>query len=219
MKIIAVVPAWNEAQTIAQVVGQLKPLLDEVVVVDDASADDTARLAAAAGAVVLRHLLNRGQGAALRTGTRWAFNQDADIVVHFDADGQFSVDDLPALLAPLKAGQADIVFGSRFLRDNSLPPLKRHLIMPLARLINRWLFGIRLTDPQNGLRAFTHEAFTKIIWQEDGMAHCSEILLLAHRRSLRLKEVPMTVIYHHYGQKLSGGIKILKDLVVNKLNR
>jgi glycosyltransferase involved in cell wall biosynthesis len=220
MKTIAVVPALNEAPTIAQVVAQLKPMVDEVVVIDDGSWDDTARQARAAGAMVVSHLLNRGQGAALRTGTLWALAAGADLIVHFDADGQFTAGDLPTLLAPLKAGQADIVFGSRFLRaGNRLPPGKRYLIMPLARLINRLFGGVRLTDPQSGLRAFTATAFAKISWQEDRMAHCSEILWQAERHGLRIKEVPMTVIYSGYGQKFGSGLKILGDLLINKLIR
>lgn len=224
-KVICVIPAFNEAENISAVIKSVLEKGYAAVVVDDFSLDDTAPKAQAAGAVVLRHLFNRGQGAALRTGSRWAMERGANIIIHFDADGQFLASDLPALIKPLQDKQADIVFGSRFLpaggtgkRQNKMPFSKRWIIMPLARFVNRCL-GLRLSDPQSGLRAFQAEAFSRLAWQEDRMAHCSEILMLAKANHLRLAEVPMTVIYKQYGQKLSGGFKILKDLLLNKLTR
>lgn len=219
MKIYCIIPAWNEANNIGRVITEVLPLVDKVVVVDDASTDNTAEVAEQAGAEVLKHFINRGQGASLRTGTNYALKQDADIIIHFDADGQFQAYDLEGLIAPLKNNSADIVFGSRFLASgNKMPWTKRYLILPLARLVNRVFLGVKLTDPQSGLRAFTAGAGTKILWREDRMAHCSEILALAHQQHLRIKEVPMTVIYHHFGQHFSGGFKILRDLFLNKLN-
>lgn len=218
MKIVCVIPAYNEALRIGPVIKDVLPLVDLVVVVDDASTDNTAEVAEQAGAFVLKHFINRGQGASLRTGTHYALSAGADIIIHFDADGQFLTSDLPTLLKPLKNNEADIVFGSRFLNTkNKIPKTKRYLIMPLAHLVNRVFFGIKLTDPQSGLRAFTAVAGTKLNWREDRMAHCSEILALVHQNYLRIEEVPMTVIYHHFGQPFSGGFKILKDLFLNKL--
>jgi len=229
MKIYCIIPAYNEANNIGRVIAEVLPLVDKVVVVDDASTDNTVEVAKQAGAQVLKHFINRGQGASLRTGTHYALSVGADIIIHFDADGQFLSSDLPTLLKPLKNNEADIVFGSRFLQTspkplgegglsiNNIPKTKRYLIMPLAHLVNRVFFGIKLTDPQSGLRAFTAVAGTKLNWREDRMAHCSEILALAHQNHLRIKEVPMTVIYHHFGQRFSGGFKILKDLFLNKL--
>ena len=219
MKIVCVIPAYNEALRIGSVIKDVLPLVNSVVVVDDGSNDNTVEVAKQAGAQVLKHFINRGQGASLRTGTHYALSQGADIIIHFDADGQFLASDLPALLEPLKSNEADIVFGSRFLNtENKIPKIKRYLIIPLAHLVNRVFFGIKLTDPQSGLRAFTAEVNAKLNWREDGMAHCSEILALAHQNHLRIKEVPITVIYHHFGQTFSGGFKILKDLFLNKLS-
>lgn len=219
MKVFCVIPAWNEEENIGRVVAEVLLVVDTVLVVDDASADKTAQVAEQARAQVLKHFLNRGQGAALRTGTDYALTQGADIIVHFDADGQFLASDIESLIAPLRAGEAEIVFGSRFLAaNNQVPKVKRCLIMPLARLFNRLFLGVKLTDPQSGLRAFSASAGRQLNWQEDRMAHCSEILWLAHRHNLRIKEVPMTVIYHNFGQRLSGGFKILKDLLFNKLS-
>ncbi len=218
MKVICVIPAWNESKNISKVISQVRPFVAEVVVIDDASRDDTASLATAAGATVLSHPINRGQGAALQTGNDYALGHGADIIVHFDADDQFQASEIKDVIAPLLAGQADIVFGSRFLgKKSQLPRAKRYLIMPLAKLFNRLFFGIKLSDPQNGFRAMTKETAQKIRISNREMAHNSEIQAKAFRARLRITEVPITVTYHDFGQRFSGGLKIIRDLVINKI--
>jgi len=218
MKIITVIPAYNEANHIGPVIAQLKSYVDEVIVVDDSSHDNTYELARLAGAVVVRHIINRGQGAALRTGTQLALDRGADIIIHFDADDQFQAEDIPEMLAPLRNGSADAVLGSRFLTKKSdLPKIKEYLIMPLARFINRLLFNIKLSDPQSGFRALSRASAEKLNIEHDGMAHCTEIIYKLFKNGDRVVEVPITVIYHEYGQKLSGGFKILKDIIIQKL--
>lgn len=218
MRIICVIPAWNESKNITKVVSQVRPFVDEVVVVDDASRDDTAALAMAAGATVLSHPINRGQGAALQTGNDYALSSGADIIVHFDADDQFQALEIKDMTAPLLAGEADIVFGSRFLGKKSrLPKAKRYLIMPLAKLFNRLFLGIRLSDPQNGFRAMTKETARKIQIDNREMAHNSEIQAKAFRARLRIAEIPITVTYHDFGQRFAGGLKIIQDLLINKI--
>ena len=220
MKVTVVIPAYNEEKGIAQVIAEVKSVVDDVIVVDDCSRDHTYQIAKQAGAISLRHIINRGQGAALRTGTRCALEGGADIIVHFDADGQFLVEDIAKVVAPLIAGEADVVFGSRFL-DNStrMPVIKKKLIMPLARLVNFWFLGVKMTDPQSGFRAFTRQVGLKLKWHQDRMAHCSEILSLVVRNHWCIKEVPITVIYREFGQNLFGGFKILSDLLIKKINR
>lgn len=219
LKLAVVIPAYNEAERLAPVLAGLKGKADWLIVVDDASGDQTAAVAEQSGALVLKHLVNRGQGAALRTGTHQALALGAEIIVHFDADGQFLVSDIPALIKPIADKQADIVFGSRFLlkEKNQFPFFKRWFLFPLARLVNRWLLGINQSDPQIGLRAFNRAAAEGLNWREDRMAHCSEILALA--KNWRVAEVPATVIYTRYGQGLSGGLRIIKELFLNKLSR
>ena len=218
MKITAVIPAYNEAAQIAAVVSGLKPYVNEIIVVDDASRDRTGAEALGAGALVLRHIINRDQGAALRTGTDFALRRGADIIIHFDADGQFLAEDIPSVIAPLLKGTADAVLGSRFMgKESKMPKSKRYLIMPLARFINRLFFNIRLSDPQSGFRALNRTAAEKIKIKSDGKAHCSEIIYQLFRQKLRVQEVPITVLYHHYGQKFSGGLTIIKDLIIQKL--
>ena len=218
MKIICVIPAWNEGKNIAKVITGAKPFVDEIVVVDDGSSDDTAAVAEAAGATVFRHPINRGQGAALQTGNDYALDHGADIIVHFDADDQFLAAEIKDMVAPIIAGRADIVFGSRFLgKKANLPPVKRYLIMPLARIFTRVILGIKLSDPQNGFRAMSRLAAEKIRISNREMAHNSEIQIKAFREKLRVTEVPITVVYHHFGQKLSGGFKVAKDLLIHKI--
>lgn len=218
MKIICVIPAFNEEKNIEKVVGGVRPLVDEIVVVDDCSIDRTGELAAARGATVLRHIINRDQGAALRTGNEYALANGADVIVHFDADGQFAAEEIKDVVAPIINGEADIVFGSRFLgKKSEIPRFKENVLFPLARIVNRFVLGINTTDPQSGFRAMSRKAAEQIIIEHRGRAHCSEILHKSFKQNLRVKEVPMTVVYHKFGLKLSDGLNILEDLFLAKL--
>jgi len=220
VKIFCVIPAFNEEKNIATVINQVKPLVDVVVVVDDCSSDLTADYAAKTGAVLLKHIINRGQGAALRTGTEYCLNNNADIIVHFDADGQFLSKDIEKVVAPIKNGEAQVVFGSRFLdsaHSSEMPIFKKYFIMPLAKAVNKIFFNINLTDPQSGFRAMSSEAARKINWKQDRMAHCSEIMFEVKKNNFKVKEIPTKVIYHNFGQSFSGGLKILKELFIAML--
>jgi len=218
MKIFCVIPAYNEAKSIAKVVAKVKPLVNELIIVDDCSRDDTYVLAKATGVTVLHHIINRGQGAALQTGNAYALLHGADIIVHFDADDQFDANEIKDVVRPILTDEADIVFGSRFLeKESNMPWMKKNIIMPLARAINKIFFGINLTDPQSGFRAMKKEFAQNLIIENDGMAHCNEILIKAFQSQHRIKEVPITVHYHEFGQKFSGGFKIIKDLIYKQL--
>jgi len=214
MKISCVIPAYNESQNIITVVNKVKPLVDEVVVIDDCSGDNTYELAKTTTAIVLRHPINRGQGAALQTGDQYALDHGADIVVHFDADDQFKAEEIKDLIKPIIENKADAVFGSRFLGSANFPYVKRVVIMPLARLINRF-FGITLSDPQSGFRALNRQTLSQIKIENRGMAHCSEILYKTFKSGAHIIEVPITVTYHEFGQSFGGGFKIIKDLIIH----
>jgi len=219
MKIFCVIPSWNQANTLEKVVNDVSKFCDNIVIVDDGSTDQTKEVVKNLPAHFISHAINRGQGAALKTGTQFAKEYGADIVVHFDADGQFRAEDLQKIVAPIINNQAQIVFGSRFLDTTTkMPEFKKKFIMPLARFINKYVFRINLTDPQSGFRALGPLALQEIDWRQDRMAHCSEILVAAHRSGLTIAEVPITVIYHEFGQKIGGGLKILRDLFLSKLN-
>ena len=224
MKVVAVVPAFNEAQIIGAVIRGLRQFVDAVIVVDDGSLDQTAAVAAQQRAMALRHFLNRGQGAALQTGITWALRQGADIIVTFDADGQHDPNDLKQLVAPIRDGRYDVTLGSRFLRHArpSIPPARRYLLM-LAAVFDRLRSGIRVTDTHNGLRAFSRSAAAAITIRQDGMAHASEILDEIARLRLRYVEVPVAISYTSYsrakGQTWHSGRRILWDLVRQRFSR
>ncbi len=222
-RVVIVVPAYNEAETIASVVSELRDSGREVVVVDDGSADDTARLARGAGGVVLRHVINRGQGAALQTGIEYALARGASVIVTFDADGQHRVDDIGRLVEALRNGNADVAIGSRFLSAESTIPWRRRLVLRAAILFTHVVSGISLTDAHNGLRAFRRDAASQIRLTLDGMAHASEIVDQIHSRGLRVVEVPVVVRYTAYslkkGQSGVAAIRIAFDYLVMKVFR
>ena len=218
MKIFCVIPAYNEKETIVKVLKEVKKFISNIIVVDDGSGDNTSKLAKHEGVIVLRHIINRGQGAALRTGTEFALLYGAEVVIHFDADGQFMAKEILNVLQPIKTGEADVVFGSRFLgKKSNMPLFKKAVIMPLGRIVNKLFLGINLTDPQSGFRALSRKAATEIKIEQSGMAHCSEILRKVIVLKYKIKEVPITVIYYDFGQKFSGGVKILKELFFGRL--
>ncbi len=219
MKIFIVVPAFNESKHITAVIDDLQRHgYNNIVVVDDGSTDNTAALARQRGVVVLRHLVNRGMGAALQTGNTYALQQGADIVVHFDGDGQMQAKDIAKVVAPIIAGEVEVVFGSRFLDNTSqIPWSKKHLLLPVSRVINFFFTGLWLSDAHNGFRALSRSALSQIYISYDGMAHNSEIVEQVRKKRLSFCEVPVTIIYHRYGQSIAGGIKIVRDLILGKI--
>ncbi|NCD00903.1 glycosyltransferase family 2 protein [bacterium] len=218
-KIFIVIPAYNEEKNIYKTVLDVKQYFSNIIVIDDGSKDNTIKLAKKAGAIVLAHKTNRGQGAALQTGNDYALLKGADMVVHFDGDGQFLASEIKDLIYPIENEGYEVVFGSRFLgKKSEIPKFKEKIILPIGRIINKIFLNVNTTDPQNGFRAINRKALKIIDIKNDGMAHCSEILYKTKKYNLKFKEIPVTVIYNHFGQKFSSGFKILKDLFVSKLN-
>jgi len=217
-KIFCIIPAYNEEKTIIEVIKRVKPQVDKAIVVDDGSTDRTFKLAEKQGATVLKHIVNRGQGAALQTGTEYALDKGAEVIVHFDADGQFAAAEIKEVVEPIIKDEADVIFGSRFLTKGSyIPWFKKYIIIPLARIVNKIFLGVILTDPQSGFRALSKKAAKEIKIEQDRMAHCSEIMSKVFSHNFRVKEVPITVIYHDFGQRFNEGLKILKDLLIARL--
>jgi glycosyltransferase involved in cell wall biosynthesis len=196
-----------------------------VVVADDGSTDDTWAQLNGLGVHRLRHPFNLGQGAALQSAMSYALHRGADYIVHFDADGQHNPDDIESLLAPLIADEADVVLGSRFLREEdwlAVPPQRRRLLRA-AVVVNALLTGLWLSDAHNGFRAFTRGAARQIHLYENGFAHASEILVQIRERKLRYVERPTRIRYTDYsqfkGQKATNSINIVLDLLIRRLLR
>lgn len=219
-RIAVVVPAFNESQTIAEVVGQLRLRVAHCIVVDDGSTDDTAAAATGAGAVVLRHVVNRGQGAAMLTGIRYALLEEPDAIVTFDADGQHDPADIPSLVAPILEGRAEISLGSRFLGRTEGMPASRRLLLRGGILFTRIFSGISVSDVHNGLRALSPGAARQLTITLDGMAHASEILDQIRTRGWRFVEVPTTIRYSAYslgkGQSAFNSIRIVVQLILQR---
>lgn len=223
-KIFVVVPAYNEEKSIPFVLNDLrKNNYDNIIVVDDGSKDTTTKSSQHAGAIVLTHHVNRGQGAALRTGTEYALSQGADIIVHFDADGQMRAEDIKPVIRPLIKGAADVSFGSRFLEKKSSIPFLRKTLLLFGRVFMTAFFGVKTKDPQSGFRALTRKAAQHIEITQRGMAHCSEILEQVHKKQLTFTEVPVTIFYTDYskqhGQDNMAALKIAAKLIWSKLMR
>ena len=225
MKLLIVIPAFNEAQVIADVLKKIPKKINgirtiETVVVNDGSQDQTSQISSLNSITVIDHLLNRGAGAATKTGLTYAKNIDADITVTFDADGQHLHEDLLKIITPILESKADLVIGSRFLQKQNVP-LDRLILNKAANLATLLLFGTFSTDSQSGLRAFSKKAVKLIDFKSDRMEFSSEILLEARKNSLKVKEVPTKAIYSVYskakGQKNTNALPIFIRFIVKLL--
>ncbi len=221
--IVVVIPAYNESTRVAAAVGDAACFSDHIVVVDDCSTDETAHVAKTAGATVLRHVINRGQGAALQTGMDFALQAlGADVVVHFDADGQMRGDEIPMMVKPIVDGDADVVLGSRFLGSPAKDmPVIRKILVRLGTVFTMVLSGIRVTDTHNGFRAFSRKAAGDIRISLDRMAHASEIIDLVKTKRFRFVERPVTITYSpetlRKGQSTIKALLTAKDILKKKV--
>jgi len=193
--IIAAVPAYNEEIAIGSVVLRTKKYADTVLVVDDGSSDKTAEVARLAGATVIRHDINLGKGTALRDAFLRAKETDADILVCLDADGQHNPDEIPALLAPLQDGTADMVIGSRFMDVKNSVPAYRRAGQEVLNYLTNSVAHSHVTDSQSGFRAFSKKAIQSLSLEEGGIGIESYLQRAAHDHHLRVTEVPITCRY------------------------
>lgn len=218
-----VIAAYNEAKAIEAVVAGVRRASYPVIVVDDGSTDATGEIARRAGASVITHPVNLGQGAALQTGLDYALARGADILVTFDADGQHRPSDIPRLIEALAAHDADYALGSRFLGGAVNLPAKRRLMLKAATWFTRFTTGLALTDTHNGLRAITRRGAQRIRLKQNRMAHASEILHQIALSGLAYVEAPVTIEYSAYslakGQRLSDSVAILIDLFARRMHR
>lgn len=214
-----VIPLYNEASVIAEVIQGLVPSFPNVVCVDDGSSDGSAEIARAAGAHLVRHPINLGQGAALQTGIEYALSQPGcAYIVTFDADGQHRVSDAVEMVELARTEDVAIVFGSRFLDDRTNPGWMKKVILKTAVWVTNMSTGLRLTDAHNGLRVIRRDAARLVQLQQDRMAHATEIVLQLGNTGLPWREHPVELLYTDYskakGQSVLNSINILVDLVV-----
>lgn len=202
---------------VGDVIRGVRSVFPNIVCVDDGSIDDSACEVAEAGAVLVQHPINLGQGAALQTGIDYALRRPgADYFVTFDSDGQHQVEDALAMVQRLRDEPLDVVIGSRFLDGRSNVGALKRVVLRMAVLFERLATGLKLTDAHNGLRALNRAAATAIRIEQNRMAHASEIPAQIARHKLRYAEHPVQVVYTEYskskGQSVWNSINILSDL-------
>ena len=222
--VCVVVPVFNEGTVVRSVVDEILTQFCRVVVVDDGSTDGSSELLRATSAILVRHPVNLGQGAALQTGIEAGLRDpEVEYFVTFDSDGQHRVSDAVSMVRALRGGEVDVVLGSRFLGDSSGIPLSKRLSLGLVRWLMNLTTGMRLTDAHNGLRAFNRRFARSLHLQENGMAHASEIVSQVARGSFDYREWPVQIAYTAYsvgkGQPLMNGVNILFDMIFDASRR
>jgi len=214
--VVAAIPCFNEERFIGSVVLKARKHVDQVVVVDDGSTDATAETASSAGAVVVRHNRNQGVGAATRTAFRKAREMGADVMVRLDGDGQHNADEIPAVIAPILRGEADVVVGSRFMAGKERPPLFRRIGQRVLTTTTNVGSGTQIKDSQSGFRAFSAKALEKMKLTENGFSVESEMQFAIARNGLRVVEVPIAVIYTDKAKRnpVGHGVSVLSRVLV-----
>jgi polyprenyl-phospho-N-acetylgalactosaminyl synthase len=216
---------FNEASSIGSVVADLRHHFPRVVCVDDGSSDGCDQVAAAAGATVVRHPVNLGQGAALQTGFDFALEDRTwRHVVTFDADGQHRPTDAVAMLEVARTTGCQVVLGSRFLTKAANVadiPRGRRLVLRAATLFTRASTGLELSDTHNGLRVLSRRAVEVMDLSLNGMAHASQLLSQVAANRLSYVEAPVSIAYTEYsrtrGQSNANALNIAFDLAVERL--
>lgn len=221
-KIFFVIPAFNEGKSIGRVVNELKKAgYNNIIVIDDGSKDNTYAEAKKRKAIVLKHIINRGQGAALRTGIDYALKNGAEFIVTFDSDGQHRIEDLEAMLGPVVKGEVDVTLGSRFLKKTDMP-LSRKILLKGSILVQWVFYGVKLSDAHNGYRVLSRRAAEQIRIDSDRMEHASEIVEEIMKKKIKYKEVPVIIRYSGYSMKKGeasffGAVKILFKMVIRRI--
>ncbi|WP_022864774.1 glycosyltransferase family 2 protein [Varibaculum cambriense] len=214
-----IIPVYNEDQVIGQVVKDLISTFPHVVCIDDGSRDRSAAVAAAAGATVIRHPVNLGQGAGLQTGIEYVRGfTPAKYLLTFDADGQHRVEDGLAMVEQAEKEDLAIVFGSRFLSSQTQVGWMKRLVLKTAARVTARRTGLQLTDAHNGLRVLRRDAFEQVNLLQNRMAHASEIVAQLAKTGLPWAEHSVYIRYTDYskakGQSLLNSINILTELLI-----
>ncbi|MFF2953890.1 glycosyltransferase family 2 protein [Kitasatospora sp. NPDC057965] len=219
-----VIPAYNEGTVIADVIENARKTFPNIVVIDDGSTDNSAETIMTTGAHLVQHPVNLGQGAALQTGFNYALKQPgAKYFATFDADGQHQTHDVEKMVALLRADEADVVLGSRFIEQTGEVPWIKRVVLRTAATISPTARKLNLTDSHNGLRVINRKAASALRITMNGMAHASEIVATLASSDLRVMEVPVDILYTEYsrskGQSLINGVNILFDISLRERGR
>ncbi len=211
-----IIPAFNEEQVIGDVVEGLRSVFANVVCVDDGSRDGTAEAALRAGAHVVPHPVNLGQGAAIQTGVEYTRSQPgARLFATFDADGQHRVADVVAMIERISRGDADIVIGTRFSGAPVRTPALKRIVLRAAAWLSPSSRRLGLTDAHNGLRVFNRTVADHLNLTMSGMSHAGEFIKLIDENNWRVVELPVEILYTDYslskGQPLLNGVNIVFD--------
>jgi glycosyltransferase involved in cell wall biosynthesis len=209
LKVIAVVPAYNESKRIASVLHEVKKYTDKVIVVNDGSTDDTAQIARESEVQVIDLKENKGAGNATREGCLEAIRLGAGIILTIDADGQHDPREIPNLLQPLLYEDVQVVFGGR--PRNPSMPIENRLGNHLLSKTSSFLLGVTILDTLTGFRAFHAAVFEGVVWKSNRYSFVSEMVFRMAKNKLRFKEVPVSTIYHDNkkGMRKRDGIKTL----------
>ena len=195
MKITIGIPAYNEERNIAKIITGLKKITDSIIVCDDGSSDMTSEIAKNLNVIVVKHERNMGYGAAINTIFQRAKDIGTEILVTFDADGQHRIEDITKVISPIEENIADVVIGSRFLKENSQVPNYRKIGIKAITKVTNASINQKLTDSQSGFRAYNRKVLEKIFPSDRGMGISTEILIKASKNNFRISEVPITILY------------------------
>jgi polyprenyl-phospho-N-acetylgalactosaminyl synthase len=219
---MAVIPAYKEGSRIAAVVADASKYVSKVIVVDDGSPDATGENARKAGAFVVRHPDNSGAGAATMTGIEAARRLGATVVVTLDADEQHDPQDIPALLQPVMAGEADIVFANRFGQRNKIPFIRR-VFNGIGNIVTLLATGMWVSDSQCGFKVLGPKALAEVDLKMSGFEFCTEIVREVSQNAWRMREIPIKVQYSEYtlakGQSFADGVKTAFKILLRSFLR
>jgi len=213
---IACIPAYNEESNIENLVKSAKNHVDSVVVCDDGSTDNTANIAKKAGAVVISHKINKGYGAAIITLFDYARENNADVMITVDGDGQHDPDQIPLLLNTMSQHNVDVIIGSRFLNNNIEAPGYRQRGIKIITSAANYGTDLKVSDSQSGFRAYSKIAINAIHPTEEDMSVSTEILFKISNKGLSVAEVPITISYDGDTSKhnpISHGVSVLANTI------
>ncbi|MDG2450672.1 MAG: glycosyltransferase family 2 protein [Saprospiraceae bacterium] len=216
--IYIVLPAKDEGSRIGKVIDSILGYgYRNIVLVDDSSTDNTIEVGESyPSVVILKHVINLGSGAATKTGLDYAVQKGAKYIATIDADGQHAAKDLDFLLREIQKEEYDLIVGSRFLQENSIPK-SRIFFNKVGNLISLMLTGKYVTDSQSGLKVLTGDLAKKISIEYNGFEFCMEIIKNAKRNKARIKELPIGVMYDkettEKGQNLMSGLNMIKRIL------